>query len=249
VLLRVRGLLTGIAVVGTAAIALLQYNGTFTIGSGLFNLRQNNDLLPTLAVNWLREHRPPDHLYNSYGAGGYLLYQLSPQTRVFIDGRLDVYGADVWQDSLDFESGKLPISQFADKYHVNSVLIYIRGIGTNPNHLARRLTAPEWSLVYFDDSYALFVRGSAETSGYVEQYGYRFVHPFDLSLITSPAAATQSGTVRRELQRALKESDNGAKALLIAAVDARQRGDEAAAQKYTDQAREKNPAISIGRPQ
>ncbi|MGI8904878.1 MAG: hypothetical protein ACR2IE_00100 [Candidatus Sumerlaeaceae bacterium] len=247
VLMRIPGLVQTLAASGAVAIALLQHSGALQVGRGLFHLAPDNDLLPSLAVRWINAHRPPENLYNAYGAGGYLLYNSGPQTKVFIDGRLDVYDPATWRDSLGFESGDIAISDFAKRYSIQSALVYIRGMGTNPAHIARRLDSePGWQLVYFDDSYALYVRETAETSRYLRENAFRFVNPFDLGRITSPEAVVAAGTVRAEIQRALKTSDNSVKAMLVAAYEARHRGDEATAQKYIEAARVKNPAISFG---
>jgi hypothetical protein len=47
---------------------------------------------PTAAVSFLREHHPPGPLFNDYNWGGYLIWNLYPAERVFIDGRADLYG-------------------------------------------------------------------------------------------------------------------------------------------------------------
>lgn len=249
-LARIPGALQILAFVAVFSISLLQYRGDFMVGRGLFDHVLDTEFLPTLAVKWMQDHRPPPNLYNSYGAGGYLLYHLYPETKVYIDGRLDVYSPEVWEDSNRVELGGMEIGEFADKYHVQSALIYIRGIGSSPQNIARRLSAAiDWKLVYFDDAYALFVRDTPETERYVRENAYHFVHPFDLARIMSVGAKSETNTVQRELQRALNESQQGAKALLIAAVEARERGDEAAATKFTEMARVKNPAVSIARPE
>jgi hypothetical protein len=47
---------------------------------------------PKTAVDWLQANTSAGHLFNSYNWGGYLIWRLYPQYRVYIDGRADVYG-------------------------------------------------------------------------------------------------------------------------------------------------------------
>jgi hypothetical protein len=61
---------------------------------------------PSQAVAFLAAH-PPGTIFNHYDWGGYLIWRLYPSTRVFIDGRADLYG----QELLD---------QFADAYQFES---------------------------------------------------------------------------------------------------------------------------------
>jgi len=47
---------------------------------------------PAAAVSFMARERPPGPIFNDYNWGGYLIWKLYPQYRVFIDGRADVYG-------------------------------------------------------------------------------------------------------------------------------------------------------------
>jgi hypothetical protein len=47
---------------------------------------------PKAAVDWLLENKPQGNLFNSYSWGGYLIWRMYPEYRVYIDGRADLYG-------------------------------------------------------------------------------------------------------------------------------------------------------------
>lgn len=47
---------------------------------------------PAAAVNFLVSHPPAGPVFNAYNWGGYLIWKLHPELRVFIDGRANVYG-------------------------------------------------------------------------------------------------------------------------------------------------------------
>ena len=47
---------------------------------------------PARAVTFLASHPQSARIFNHYDWGGYLIWRLYPSTRVFIDGRADVYG-------------------------------------------------------------------------------------------------------------------------------------------------------------
>lgn len=49
---------------------------------------------PAPAVSFLAANHPPSPLLNHYNWGGYLIWKLYPQYRVFVDGRADLYGDD-----------------------------------------------------------------------------------------------------------------------------------------------------------
>jgi hypothetical protein len=60
---------------------------------------------PAAAVAYLAAHPPAGPIFNHYDWGGYLIFKLYPITRVFIDGRADLYG-----DNL--------MRQFGDSYYL-----------------------------------------------------------------------------------------------------------------------------------
>jgi hypothetical protein len=64
-----------------------------------------NELLPVKAVNFVLENGIAGNLLNDYGYGGYLIYRLSPERKVFIDGRADMYGDKFSKDFIDIYSG------------------------------------------------------------------------------------------------------------------------------------------------
>jgi len=55
--------------------------------------------LPAAAVSFIAARRPPSPILNHYNWGGYFIWKLYPEYRVYIDGRADLYG-DAFMDEL-----------------------------------------------------------------------------------------------------------------------------------------------------
>jgi hypothetical protein len=55
--------------------------------------------LPAVAVSFIAAQRPPAPMLNHYNWGGYFIWRLYPEYRVYIDGRADLYG-DAFMDDL-----------------------------------------------------------------------------------------------------------------------------------------------------
>ncbi|MEW6505686.1 MAG: hypothetical protein AB1457_17140 [Chloroflexota bacterium] len=49
-------------------------------------------VFPVAAVDWVEQHPQSGRMFNYFPWGGYLLYRLYPEYRVFIDGQTDFYG-------------------------------------------------------------------------------------------------------------------------------------------------------------
>jgi hypothetical protein len=93
-------------------------------------------------------------MYNNYGYGGYLIYELSDTNKVFIDGRADIYErVGVLGDYLTISRLGVAAPSLLDSYGIQSCLV-------EHDDAIRTLldVSPGWKRVYSDDQSALFVR-------------------------------------------------------------------------------------------
>lgn len=116
---------------------------------------------PLKAVEYLRSHPVRGPMLNEYLFGGYLIWALSPEHKVFVDGRADIYEyAGVLSDYLSIvrlEPRTLPLLR---TYGIQSCLIQRKApLGT------LLATLPDWEQVYADDVSVLFVRKQAPLAG------------------------------------------------------------------------------------
>ena len=227
---------------------IMQYNGNLQVGRGFLRTGVQGGLLPAYAVQYLQSNPPPPHMFNSYGAGGYLLYFLSPEQKVFIDGRLDVYDPKVWLNYMAIEDGQMSVEEAASKYQLNSFVIFSKDAARNPGHLCWRLAeSPDWGLVYFDDAYAIFTRKSGECLEYTREREIRWANPFAprrfIEAIKNPALRESA---LGELENVQSLSHNSANAMAFASLASRARGDENAF-RLLCQALERDPNSWLAR--
>jgi len=106
------------------------------------------------AVAYLREHPTPQPMFNSYGYGGYLVWQMAGEYKVFIDGRGDLYErTGAFSDYMGISRLEVTTPTLLRAYNIQSCLI------NNGEPLATWLAAsPEWQKVYSDNLSVLFVR-------------------------------------------------------------------------------------------
>jgi hypothetical protein len=109
---------------------------------------------PVQAVAYIQEHHLSGALLTNFYWGEYLIWRLSPQVKVSLDGRYEtVYSKQVCQEYFDFLYGRAPWRQFLQKYPPDLVLLDSR---TRVCALLR--SEPDWQQVYLDSGCALFVR-------------------------------------------------------------------------------------------
>jgi hypothetical protein len=106
---------------------------------------------PVRAVEYLRHHRVPGPMFNTYGYGGYLVWS---GQKVFIDGRGDLYEqGGVFSDYMHITLLKPGALAVLQGYHVGSCLLE----WSEPMSTALS-ASPDWKKIYSDNVSALFVR-------------------------------------------------------------------------------------------
>jgi hypothetical protein len=139
------------------------------IAQGRFlQLRVAEWTVPTGAADYLAANHITGPVFNTYEQGGYLIWRLAPQARVFIDGRSLSETAYRDYNTILFNSGYPadqvtgPREQLLNRYGVQAVVMnsvdYVSG-ALYP--LALALANPvsdEWALVYEDSQALVFLR-------------------------------------------------------------------------------------------
>lgn len=134
-------------------------------GGSFFQFRVNPWKWPAGAADFLRAHQITQPIFNSYEYGGYLMWRLWPQERVFIDGR--ALSESVFMDyarilyNHDETDGK-SAQQLLDEYGVQAIVMNGFEFATgNVYLLAPALADPqqrEWKLVFSDPQAMVFMR-------------------------------------------------------------------------------------------
>ena len=155
---------TGIA----AAVLLAAGFGTGIAQGRFFQLRAAEWQYPAGAAQFLIDHGITAPLFNTYETGGYLIWRLWPQERVFIDGRS--LNESVYQDyrrilyNRGGDPGAMtgPRAEALNRYGVGAIVLdsfqYFDG---RQYPLATALLAAsnnEWKLVYQDAQWMVFLR-------------------------------------------------------------------------------------------
>lgn len=111
--------------------------------------------VPLRAAEYLRDQRPAGPMFNSYNWGGFLIWALYPDYRVFVDGRTDLYDDAFLRDYLKVVMARPGWEEVLERYGVNLIVIERDSV------LATFLESGEpggWRLAYSDDQAAVFVR-------------------------------------------------------------------------------------------
>lgn len=80
-------------------------------------------IFPVEAASWVQAHPQPAGMFNDFNWGGYLLYRLWPQQKVFIDSQSDFYGEDLTRQAAEVSAGSPGWQAVLDEHTVNWMLL------------------------------------------------------------------------------------------------------------------------------
>lgn len=158
-------------------------------------------------------------MLNSYGFGGYLIWRLYPQRKVFIDGRNEVY-LPLMKKIVEARADSRLWKQLLDEYQIEYALLnYVDDLEKvtmlDPNHQAKIVYMPftsthfpriRWMLVYFDDTGMVLIRKNGLNQN-LQSLEYASVYPegkgYQESLVRD--GKVDRGKAIQELQRKLAE--------------------------------------------
>lgn len=162
-------------------------------------------------------------IYNEWGWGGWLGWELGPAYKVFIDGRYLFH--DRISETVNARSGTANWQNLVDKYGLELVLITPDGqkvavkqklADGRPVMLWRPaylfyLPRRDWAVVYWDLSVAALVRRSAVPRGWLAEHEYGYLRPDDtLNLVLPMLAGDIPGrALKRELLVYLRNHSAG----------------------------------------
>ena len=116
-----------------------------------FGIGYNN---PVQASAFLKKYRPGKLLYNSYDVGGYLIYDLYPIYKVFMDPRYFPY-KEWFTEYCNFNYGATPLNEFLKKYTFDvAILDYI----SSKKAITKFGLSLDWKPVFYGPSAIIFIK-------------------------------------------------------------------------------------------
>ena len=117
--------------------------------------------MPVQAVNWLQKNPQDGKMFNHFIWGGYILYRMWPNEKVFIDGQTDFYGEALMRQYFDVINVNTNWEKILDQYQVSWLII------PRDETLAKYLYSVDddpWHVIYEDDTAVIFRRDLVNTA-------------------------------------------------------------------------------------
>jgi len=111
---------------------------------------------PVGAIDYLQKHPLDGNIFNSIRHGGYLMWKMYPQKKVFIDGRMIIRTPEFFSDYLTILDHPALFDNIAKRYNISQVLLPT-AIFDRYLKLAKYLQKHnDWIITYVDDSSILY---------------------------------------------------------------------------------------------
>ncbi|GFE58402.1 hypothetical protein [Geobacter sp. AOG1] len=152
----VQGYLWPIMTVLIVAIAVI---------SGKIQHTFDDKIKAVAAVEFLEKERISGNMFNNDEIGDYIIYRTYPLYKVFIDGRLDMYGTGIMKEYSKVTKFEHNWEDTFKKYNIKWVIfdtdsVFSRFLLHNNN----------WTLIYSDKVASIFVKNLPEYSNLIEKY-------------------------------------------------------------------------------
>jgi hypothetical protein len=149
---------------------------------------------PVKACDYVRDNGIQGRMFNTYDIGGYIMWALGPERKVFMDGRYPFYSLLQRFDTLSEGVQASGVDQnewprFLDEHGVDYAIV------DYPDHFFRYSNGDwpfrfsllnvifprtSWALVYWDDSGLVFLKRTPAFKKIIDRDEYKFVWPYNL---------------------------------------------------------------------
>jgi hypothetical protein len=158
--------------VGGLVLALVAFGGTtlaFSFSQLEYGLGITEHKFSFKAVEFLRRNPVPGKMFNFFDIGGFLDWQLYPGALTFIDGR--TYNQQVFMEHQMVTGGAPGWERILDKYGITYIVLKtMDSSGMILPIVPLLANDPNWSLVFSDGLFVIFVRNTPELRGYVKAH-------------------------------------------------------------------------------
>jgi hypothetical protein len=157
---------------GGVVLALVAFGGTtlaFSFSQLEYGVGITKHKFSFAAAEFLRRNPVPGKMFNFFDIGGFLDWQLYPGALTFIDGR--TYNQQVFMDHQSVTGGRPEWGRIVDKYGITYfVLKTMDSSGMILPIVPILANDPNWSLVFSDGLFVVFVRNTPELREYVRAH-------------------------------------------------------------------------------
>lgn len=124
------------------------------------------------SADFFKEQKIEGPIFNNYNIGGYLIYNLYPDHRVFVDNRPEAYSVEFFLKVLEpMQSSQSFWEKTEEKYGFNAIYFH-RGDKTTWGQpfLIKRIEDSTWTPVFVDDHTLILLKNNEKNKEVIDKF-------------------------------------------------------------------------------
>lgn len=125
-----------------------------------------------LSADFFKSQNIKGPIFNNYDIGGYLIYHLYPQEKVFVDNRPEAYPSSFFtEEYIPMQEDDKKWEELDKKYNFNAIYFYIKDLTTwAQKFLATRIQDKKWAPVFADDYAIIFLKRNEQNKSVIARF-------------------------------------------------------------------------------
>jgi hypothetical protein len=130
------------------------------------------------AIQFLKKNHIQGPMFNDYDLGGYLIYFLYPDQKVYVDNRPEAYPISFFELEYIFPQVEDDIwNHFLSKYNFNYIVFNYHDLTQfGQKFLEIRTSDPAWAPVFMDNFIIIFIRRTEQNASIIKQYKINLIY-------------------------------------------------------------------------
>ncbi len=124
------------------------------------------------AVDFVKQNKIKGPMFNNFDVGGYLIWRLYPQEKVFVDNRPEAYSVKFFNETYKpMQKSKEKWQEFSEKYSIN--FVFFGHKDTTPwgdNFLKSIVKNPDWKIIYINEEAIVLVKNDKKNADIISKF-------------------------------------------------------------------------------
>ena len=118
------------------------------------------------ATDFVKENKIDGPMFNNFDIGGYLIWQLYPEQKVFVDNRPETYSVKFFTEIYkSMQENKSKWTEFSEKYDINFIFFgHTDATPWGQAFLKNIVKTPDWKMVYLNENAVILVKKNQANS-------------------------------------------------------------------------------------
>ncbi len=124
------------------------------------------------AADFVKENKIKGPMFNNFDVGGYLIWRLYPEEKVFVDNRPEAYSVDFFNKiykPMQEDKGKW--AEFSEKYSINFIFFgHTDATPWGQSFIKNIVKNPGWKVVYINENAIILVKDNKKNSDIISKF-------------------------------------------------------------------------------